>query len=160
MKSGVAIPSSPFTAETVESAHHRPSWLRGLYGWRRNLSLGTLFVLLIFILNVSLICWTALRPQNEDGTYTVFEGSCSATKWVNSMGHLGINIASCVIYMATNTAMQCLTAPPRAVVNAEHGNRRDVEIGVHSWKNLRLLSKGKLLIYLLLGASSILLHTL
>lgn len=160
MRSSVAVSSSSLSVNTAATASRDSEVRRRFHGWRRTLSLGAGFTLLISILNLSLICWIAQLPKNSEGTYTVYEGSCSTTKWINSMGHLGINIVSSILLMASNACMQCLSAPTRKVVSAEHGARRSVDIGVHSWRNLRLVSKGKLLLYALLAISSAFLHVL
>ncbi|KAH7392189.1 hypothetical protein DE146DRAFT_661877 [Phaeosphaeria sp. MPI-PUGE-AT-0046c] len=56
--------------------------------------------------------------------------------------------------------MQCMTAPTRGEVDRAHAARRWLDIGVPSFRNLRRIGRDRLVLWLLLGLSSLPLHLL
>jgi hypothetical protein len=49
--------------------------------------------------------------------------------------------------------MQCLTSPTRSEVDSQHANKRWLEIGVLSMRNLQTIDRRRVWLWLLLGAS-------
>ena len=72
--------------------------------------------------------------------------------------HLAINVVSTALLSGSNYCMQVLCAPNRKEVDDAHARKRYMDIGVPSLRNLTLIRKEKLLLWCLLGLSSLPLH--
>ncbi|KAI4197238.1 MAG: hypothetical protein LQ350_006069 [Teloschistes chrysophthalmus] len=72
--------------------------------------------------------------------------------------HLAINILGTALLSASNYCMQCLSAPNRQEVDRAHQRQVALDIGVPSLRNLRHISRKRLLLWILLAISSIPLH--
>lgn len=77
---------------------------------------------------------------------------------MNTGIHLVINVLSTLLLGASSYSMQCLCAPTRPEVDKPHEKRRWADIGVQSLRNLGLVRRWKLGLWLLLAASSLPLH--
>lgn len=80
------------------------------------------------------------------------------TKKLDLWLHLVINLLSTLLLGASNYTMQCLSAPTRNDINKAHQQRVSVDIGIPSVRNLRRISWRRVVLWWLLGLSSIPLH--
>jgi hypothetical protein len=72
--------------------------------------------------------------------------------------HLLINLLSSLLLGASNYCMQRLVAPTRKEIDAVHAKRDWLDIGMPSVRNLPSINKGRTLLWVFLGLSSIPLH--
>lgn len=112
-----------------------------------------------FCLNIALTVWAAAFGF-KNGVATLKEGKCSDVKTWDLWIHLGINVLSTTLLAASNYTMQCLSAPVREEIDRGHCERVALDIGIPSLKNLRGISRIKVILWALLAVSSIPLHLL
>ncbi|KAF2399477.1 hypothetical protein EJ06DRAFT_538344 [Trichodelitschia bisporula] len=145
------------------------SWIERNAGWRRGILNCAYSASLVFVLNLAGLVWILKKHvdvsnsdssdvDTSDGRLVLFEGSCEMTKKMNIALHLLINILSTALLGASNYCQQCLSAPTRSEVERAHGRGKWLDIGVPSIRNLREISKRRLLLWCLLAASSLPLH--
>ena len=136
----------------------RSTW-RKLQAWHTWVLICSAGAGVTFCLNIALTVWAAAFGF-KDGVATLKEGKCSDIKTWDLWIHLGINVLSTTLLAASNYTMQCLTAPVREEIDRGHRKRVALDIGIPSLKNLRGISRMKIILWALLAVSSIPLHLL
>lgn len=135
------------------------SWrTRYTTGWRSGAINCALSVTVVFLLNVALTAYGNSNLRDRDGV--IVDGDCERTRKLNSYLHLLINILSSIMLSASNYCMQCLSAPTRREVDLAHAKGLSLDIGIPSIRNLKHISKKRVILWFLLGASSLPLHLL
>ena len=130
-------------------------------GWRFSVTCGAVLASLVFLLNLITTVYVQLKHgDDEDRRNVIFDGDCDDAKKLNTLVHLLINALSTVLLSTSNYAMQCLTGPTRKEIDAAHAKRRWLDIGVLSMRNLKSIGRKRVIIWLILGASSLPLHIL
>lgn len=79
---------------------------------------------------------------------------------MNSYLHFAINLLSTILLSSSNYCMQCLSAPTRKEVNTAHAKGVWLDIGIPSMRNLRYIDRRRVILWGLLGLSSLPLHLL
>ncbi|PUU77989.1 hypothetical protein B9Z19DRAFT_1108550 [Tuber borchii] len=152
---------SEFTQEQSKSFF--PAWKPVWYtGWHTGvLACATSTVVVLFI-NVGLATYAATYPENETGrgVRTLYSGSCGRSKTIGLWLHLGINALSTLLLSGSNYTQQYLAAPTRSEIDAAHGTRRWLDIGVPSVRNLFWIKPERTLLWIAIGLTSIPLHLL
>lgn len=139
---------------------------RNKSGCRFTLIIGSVSILIVFIINLSVTIWAIKLPtgNEEESTITsrriIYEGSCSTSKQLNVVLHLLINVFSSILLAASSYCMQCLSAPTREEVDKAHAQGKWMDIGILSPRNLRRISGKRTLLWVLLAVSSLPLHLL
>jgi hypothetical protein len=130
--------------------------------WRRVALAFSLLALMTFLFNLcfTLFLMIGRRQTIQDGIGVFAELSCKRSKTVNTLLHILINIISTVLLAGSNYCMQCVMAPTRAQVDDAHQNRRWLDIGVPSIRNLWHTRWRNRALWGLLSVSSIPLHLL
>lgn len=147
------IHSSVTREETWTQRHFR--------GWRFGILCGSLLATLVFATNLTVTLVASLgQNQKASDRKLLFEGDCTKTRNLNIGSHLLINILSTLLLSASNYGMQCLSSPTRSEVDKAHAKRHWLDIGVLSIRNTHNISKRRVRLWLLLGASSLPLHLL
>ncbi|KAE9375066.1 hypothetical protein N431DRAFT_406186 [Stipitochalara longipes BDJ] len=129
-----------------------------LSGWKLGSSIAASAAWIVFIINICFFTWLASRPSLKGGNGVAFEGNCKTSRALNIFIHLLINILSTCLLGASNYCMQCLNAPTREDVDKAHADGKWLDIGVPSLRNLRIMTKGRLMMWSLLALSSVPLH--
>ncbi len=115
----------------------------------------------VFLINLVFTIWAVIRKRMiHNGSFVLYDGSCSNVQSMNTGLHLCINLLSMVLLSGSNYAMQCISAPTRAEVDAAHKENKWLDIGIPSLKNLHLASRKKKFLWGVLLASSLPLHLL
>lgn len=127
-------------------------------GWRSGTINGAFSVTIVFLLNLIVTAWGT--AHKNAGQEFVFKDECDKINRLNTWLHLLINLLSTILLSASNYCMQCLSAPTRSDVDKAHAKGMWVDIGVSSLRNLRFISKRRVLIWAMLGFSSLPLHLL
>lgn len=127
---------------------------------RQDVLLATATVSCLIVLVVNLVATALVQAKFKAAgvVLTLFEGSCSRVKSNDTIYHILINILSTLLLGASNLSMQLLAAPTRREVDRAHSEGKWLDIGVPSWRNLRSISRTRLLIWWCLALSSIPLH--
>lgn len=112
----------------------------------------------VLLFNVAWTIWAVAEFGVTNGIGTIYHGSCSKTRRVNLWLHLVINAFNTVILSASNYCMQILSVLTRAEVDTAHSNKKSLDIGLPSVRNLRHISHSRLYLWLILGLSSVPLH--
>ncbi|KAF2019264.1 hypothetical protein BU24DRAFT_489262 [Aaosphaeria arxii CBS 175.79] len=125
-------------------------------GWRSGALICACSIISVFLINLGITIWATSR-RNSDGQL-VFDVDCRNDSKINTGLHLVINLLSSVMLGASNYCMQCLSAPTRKEVDHAHARGTWLDIGVPSFRNLRYINKRRVIIWALLGISSLPLH--
>ena len=129
-------------------------------GWRLGALVGALLAIISLIINLSVIIWLSTHKDSSTGLVEMYRGDCGKVKTMNTWNHLAINIISTLLLGGSNYSMQCLVAPTRDEIDKEHARGRFLDIGVPSIRNLFKISKPKMILWWILGLSSVPLHLL
>lgn len=129
-----------------------------LAGWRLGSYFSALTATISLVINI--VALIALNHHQDADTKLVrlFTGSCHRVTAMTIWIHLAINALSTVLLAGSNYCMQCLCAPTRKDVDKAHCQGRYLDIGVPSVRNLRSIGRFKLVLWWILGLSSIPLH--
>ena len=133
------------------------STLRNFEAWETWILICAIGAGVTFCFNLALAIWASTFGL-RNGTATIKEGKCSDVKTWDLWFHLGINVLSSTLLAASNYTMQCLSAPVREEIDKGHREGIVFDIGIPSLKNLRRISRIKLILWVLLAVSSIPLH--
>lgn len=151
--------SKDLTTEAA-AAGPKPSPNLRLSGWRRGSLIAASVAWTVFVVNISIFIWMWSSLPIKGGNGVAFRGSCKTSNALDTFIHLLINILSTCLLGASNYCMQCLNAPTRDDIDKAHSKKKWVDIGVPSLRNLRFMTKSKVLMWSLLALSSIPLHLL
>ncbi|KAF2821148.1 hypothetical protein CC86DRAFT_359821, partial [Ophiobolus disseminans] len=143
------LTSSPPTASP--SKRSRPVYSQG---WRFGAICCATSTSVVFFVNLTATIIWGTRVQGG----VLFEGNCDEAKFINSGLHILINALSIILLSSSNYCMQCLSAPTRQETNIAHARKDWLDIGVQSVRNLRRIEKKRVVIWCLLGLSSLPLH--
>ena len=147
---------SESTANIMRSSH--PQWKIGVRYCA--LSGGLVFLMNTIFLLVGESCAGFPALSSNGGKRILYSGHCDTTKNLNIGVHLLINLLSTVLLGASNYCMQCMSAPTRAEVDRSHTRFKWVDIGIPSIRNLSRIRGLRVVLWLLLGLSSLPLHLL
>lgn len=132
-----------------------------LHGWRFGALFSCVLVGICLTLNVVATIYVRKNyPPGIDGLGVLMEGDCKKVRSYDSKLHYAINVIATVLVGASNYNMQCLTAPTRNEIDKGHAKGTWLDIGVHSVRNLRHVSSGKVILWLALLVSTFPLHLL
>ena len=155
-----AHPRNPHSVEStskdLRAAHPR---------WKIGARFCALFGSLVVLVNTIFLVVGEGRAgfptlSSNDGKRVLYDGQCDTTKRINIGIHLLINVLSTILLGASNYCMQCMSAPTRAEADRVHAKFRWVDIGVPSIRNLRKIRGMRVVLWLLLGFTSLPLHLL
>lgn len=131
------------------SRPRKTAWIDGVYLCAR----AGAFILLMNLVLIAIAAGLASRYP-ENGSYSttavIYQGSCGLTKRWNTALHLIINVLSTCILAASNYCMQTLVAPTREEVDAHHAQRKSLDVGSASVKNLLVIGRGRLALWVVL----------
>ena len=159
-----ALPKPPsrihFARQKLVSLYYHR--LRKLEGYRFGVLWCAGVGALVLIINLILTIWAVAKfgAYNNHGLGTFYNGSCKRTASLTFWIHLVINVLSTLLLGASNYSMQCLSSPTRNEVDKAHKQGIWLDIGVPSVRNLRRLSRTRIVLWWLLAISSIPLHLL
>jgi hypothetical protein len=115
----------------------------------------------VLICNIALILIGHLRSgYDNEGIAILFQGDEEAVARFNTGAHILINALSTVLLSMSNYTMQVLNSPTREEVDKAHSQGRWYDVGLLSVHNLRLISRKRAILCLILAMSSTPLHLL
>jgi hypothetical protein len=127
-------------------------------GWRFGVLNFATWTLVVGSLNLAITIWGSIASKENQGLLDA--GDCDQIKRVNTGIHLLINVFSTVLLSGSNYCMQCLSAPTRKEVDRAHAVGKWLDIGIPSFRNLRNIERRRVVLWFLLGFSSLPLHLL
>ncbi|KAJ5769280.1 hypothetical protein N7520_003839 [Penicillium odoratum] len=147
---------APFYPEA--DPHHPRAQTFRTWHTRRDIVLYTccLIAILVFVLNLV----TLLLGRRHFTGGRVFYGNCSTSSRLSTLIHIAINILSSLLLFASNNCLQMLVAPTRKEIDQAHKEKRWLDIGKLSIRNLLHIDRKRLVVSLILVLSSIPLHFL
>ncbi|RDA89814.1 hypothetical protein CP533_0873 [Ophiocordyceps camponoti-saundersi (nom. inval.)] len=134
------------------------SWRIWISRRSRALMLQIIIVCLIMVTNIFFTIFGITKYGSDRGIGLIYQGDCETVKRLNQSLHLVINLLSTGMLSASNYCMQLQAAPTRANVDVAHQQGRWMDIGVPSLRNLKYLTRRRLLAWILLALSSIPVH--
>ena len=114
----------------------------------------------VFSINSILTIWAWKSFGVDAGLGTIQQGSCKQTKKLSLWLHLAINVLGTAMLSASNYTMQCLSSPTRLDIDKAHAQNVWLDIGVPSLRNLRKISRRRIVLWWLLAITSLPLHLL
>ena len=151
---------TPSVNQTATSAKKSTQIGRHFQGWRMGVTLCAITTGVVLVINLSVMIWVAAGAGLKGGLRTLQHGSCKETKNLSLWLHLAINALSTLLLGASNYTMQCLSSPTREEINAAHRKYKWLDIGIASLRNLKSISRGKVLLWCLMALTSVPLHLL
>ncbi|KAE8374338.1 hypothetical protein BDV26DRAFT_45048 [Aspergillus bertholletiae] len=131
------------------------------HGWRVGTLISCILVGICLGLNVAATIYVRVTyPPSRDNLGIMQESGCDHIHSIDSRLHYALNVIATVLVSASNYNMQCLTAPTRGEVDRAHAQRKWLDIGVHSIRNLSFIRRAKLVLWLALLLSTLPLHLL
>ena len=101
---------------------------------------------------------TVAKASGDIGNLTT--GDCNKIKNLDRWLHFLINMLGSILVETSNYNMQCLSSPTRKEVDRTHWSKQWLDIGVSSVRNLRFISRRRVILWLIFAISTIPLHLL
>lgn len=115
-------------------------------------------VTLVLLINVIVTIGIVVHFGAEKGLSTLYQGNCNHVSQINFGIHLAINVLGTLLLAASNYCMQVLSAPTRREVDRAHAQRKWLDIGLSSFRNLGKIRRWRLWLWILLLVASLPLH--
>lgn len=112
----------------------------------------------VFFMNLTLTLVAIQKVDISHGLGTLQRGDCIKTKNLSQWLHLLINLLGTLLLGASNYCMQCLSSPTRNDIDKAHRKNIWLDIGVPSLRNLRRIPWNRIMLWGILGVSSLPLH--
>jgi hypothetical protein len=123
--------------------------------------LGSCMSLIVLAANIAILVLGATRGRGfENGFAVPISGMAEEMSWWSSAIHIFINALSTLLLAASNYTMQVLSSPTRKDIDKAHAKYGHLDIGVLSTRNLGRIPRRRLLLFTLMGLSSIPIHLL
>lgn len=141
------------------SIPQKPHWINGVLLCAK----ATTALLLLNIIFIAVAAGLS-NGNAENSAFSSFQvmykGSCVLSKRWNIALHLIINVLSTGILGASNYCMQSLVAPSREEVDKHHARGRWLDIGCSSVRNLFVIGRSRLALWLVLLVTATPFHLL
>jgi hypothetical protein len=137
---------------TIKRYKHRIS------GWKFCLLNFAVWVSIVFAINLVVTVWGAVPHKENEGVLS--QRDCGRIKKLNSGLHILFNMFGTILLSGNSYFMQCMSAPNRKEIDETNAAQRWLDIGVPSFRNFKHIRRGRLVLWVLLGLNSVLLHLL
>jgi hypothetical protein len=130
-------------------------------GWRMGIIIGCLMSSLILGANFAGLIIGATRGKGfQNGFAVPMSGMADEVSWWSSAIHIAVNALSTILLAVSNYTMQVLSSPTREDIDKAHAKHEHMDVGVLSVRNLTRIPRRRLMLFLLMGLSSIPIHLL
>ncbi|KAL4778392.1 hypothetical protein BJX76DRAFT_352648 [Aspergillus varians] len=132
-------------------------WIKGavICTWGTGFILALNVILSIVAMGIG---YSKSLNQGLFQSISLYDGNCTVSnRWATGL-HLLININSSSLLAASNYVMQCLAAPSRSDVDKAHKQRKWLDIGTFSLRNLAVMDAKHCILWALLLLSSTPIH--
>ncbi|KAF2496744.1 hypothetical protein BU16DRAFT_537894 [Lophium mytilinum] len=128
-------------------------------GWRFGVLSGCGIATFVLLSNISLLIVGATRHDGfQDSLADIYQGEATATSRFSTGVHVLINVLSTLLLSASNYTMQVLSSPTRLDLDAAHGQKQWLDIGILSIRNVRKIDRRRRILWAILAISSVPLH--
>ena len=116
----------------------------------------------VLLINIGLTIYVVTNSmyKMEQGTGTLYSGSCAKSKTIGIWLPLGINVLSTLLLAGSNYTQQCPAGPTRSEIDAAHARRQWMDTGVPSVRNPFRIKTERTLLWIAIGITSVPLHLL
>jgi hypothetical protein len=109
-------------------------------GWRGGVAANVLLALLILVASIICLALAAAKGHISTNVSSLMEGKSNQVEGI-SRGILAVvNIFGIILIAGANYVFQILSSPTRAEVDNTHEQRKWLDIGIPSVRNLSLIS--------------------
>jgi hypothetical protein len=130
-------------------------------GWRMGIIIGSCMSFMVLGINITILIVGATRGKGfENGFAVPMSGAANDMSWWSSAMHIVINALSTILLAASNYTMQVLSSPTREDIDKAHAKHEHLDIGVLSVRNLTRIPRRRLVLFILMGMSTIPIHLL
>lgn len=129
-------------------------------GWKVGVTTWAALAIVVCLLNIAALIWATVVHDSRGPIAPLYKGSCSTVSQMSLWMHLLINILSTLLLSGSNYTMQVLVCPTRTEVDKAHANASWLDIGIPSLRNLRAISRVRIVMWGIIGLSSFPLHLL
>ena len=132
-------------------------WIEGVYICAR----ASACIFILYLVLIATAAGLARRYPSDNklsGSRLFHRDVCTKTKKWDTTIHFVINALSTGILAAGNYAMQTLVAPTREEIDFHHARRRWLDIGSASIRNLFLIGKPRVILWVLLLLTTLPFH--
>jgi hypothetical protein len=141
---------------------HKPTilnkWSRRFHGWKTGAITAATLALLSLLINFGVAIWLGSHNPDHSSLVEVYRGDCEKIERIDLWVHLAINALSTLLLGGSNYCMQCLSAPTRADIDKAHAKGKYLDVGVPSIRNIASVPAYKVVLWAILGLSSVPLH--
>ncbi|KAI8257729.1 hypothetical protein K4K58_003758 [Colletotrichum sp. SAR11_239] len=131
-----------------------------LVGWRINTLICAILVWLMTVLLWVLLLTSFSKNHDLSDMPPFYAADCQDTRRVMVVVRLLVGALSTLVIVSSYIFMQLLVSPTREDVDRAHAQRRWMDIGCMSVKNLRFISNGRRVLFVLFGLIWIPFHLL
>ena len=125
-------------------------------GWRFGALHFAVWATIVFLINIIVTIWGSTARHSG----VLLDGDCDRVKNLNTGLHVLINVLSTILLSGSNYCMQCLSGPTRSEVDKAHAQGNWLDIGIPSIRNVKHLSRQRIVLWVLLALTSLPLHLL
>jgi hypothetical protein len=123
--------------------------------------LGSCMSSIVLGVNIAILIIGSKRNRGfENGFAVPITGVAEdMSRWSSGI-HILVNALSTLLLAASNYTMQVLSSPTREDIDKAHAKHEHLDIGVLSVRNLSRIPRRRLLLFIIMGLSSIPVHLL
>lgn len=134
-------PGTPTAEREKMLQEERPQAPRSLMaGWRGGVAANVLLALLILVASIICLALAAAKGHISINVSSLMKGNSNQVEGINRGILAVVNIFGIILIAGANYVFQILSSPTRAEVDNAHGNRKWLDIGIPSVRNLSLIS--------------------
>jgi hypothetical protein len=153
-------PATPREEFQIADPHAKTTKQKFFSGRSVSLRFFTVCVFLVLILNITLIAYTSRQGQRYGSSWTIYEGSCSSVKKLDTGLHAVINVLGIIILAAVGSFLTLLSSPTRENLDSVHEKGKWLEIGIPSFRNFAYMNWMRKALLMILFLASWPLHIL
>ncbi len=131
-------------------------WRRLTYGWRGGVALNALLAFLVLVVGFVTLILAVSRSPTLGGETALYTGSCATASGIDFGLQAVVAVMVVVLVAGANYVFQVLSSPTRSEVAAAHERRRWMDIGIPSLRNFAYISKGRMVLALVVLVAAVL----
>uniref|UniRef100_L2GAD5 DUF6536 domain-containing protein n=1 Tax=Colletotrichum fructicola (strain Nara gc5) TaxID=1213859 RepID=L2GAD5_COLFN len=124
-------------------------------GWRAGIAVNIVIGFIILIVAIVCLVLALVVVGMVRGESRVYEGSCSKADEIKIGLSVAINVIVIILLATANYFFQVLSSPTRTEVEMAHEEHRWLHIGVPSFRNLRFISKPRVVMAVIIMMTAV-----
>ncbi|KAK1976579.1 hypothetical protein LZ30DRAFT_603189 [Colletotrichum cereale] len=124
-------------------------------GWRAGVALNIVIGFLILIVAIVCLVLALVVVGMIRGESRLFKGDCAAARDLKIGVFVAINVIAIVLLSAANYVFQVLSSPTRIEVDVAHSEKRWLDIGIPSFRNLHFVSKPRVIMAVIIMLAAV-----